>query len=113
MAQVTADDFKVIDYSTEIEEGDPLEKSVLLKSDKNVIAQVTLRDGKSMGVHTVENAFWVLATAGSGELILGENEKVIELKPGVFVMVKPGIPHDVVAKQDLSILVIKFVGDKR
>lgn len=111
-AQISKDDYKVLNYSTAIEDGKPLEKNLLLKSDENIIANVTLRDGKSLGVHTEKNAFWVAATAGSGQLILGENEKVIELTPGTIVTVKPGIPHDVVAKPDLSILVIKFLNGK-
>ena len=112
MAQISKDDYKVLNYTTAIENGKPLEKNLLLKNDENVIANVTLRDGKSLGMHTEDNAFWVAATAGSGQLILGKNEKVIELKPGTIVTVNPGIPHDVVAKPDLSILVIKFLDGK-
>ena len=87
----------------------PLEKNLLLKNDVNKIAQVTLRDGKGMGMHSEKNAFWVLGTAGTGELVLGEDGKVIELKQGVMVLVKPGVPHDVIAKPELSIMVIKFL----
>jgi len=108
-AQISKDDYKVLNYSTSIEGGKPLEKDLLFKSGKNIIANVTLRDGKALGVHTEKNAFWVIATAGKGKLVLGDNEEMIELKPGVMVTVKPGIPHDVVAKPNLSILVVKFL----
>ena len=111
ISQISENDYKVLNYSTTIEDGKPLEKNLLLKNDTNIIANVTLRDGKSLGVHTEKNAFWILGTAGSGELILGNNEKVIELKPGVLVTVKSGIPHDVTANPELSILVIKFLNN--
>ncbi len=106
--------YKVINYSTTIEEGKSLEKNLLLKSDANKIAQVTLRNGKGMGMHSEKNAFWVLGTAGTGELVLVDSEKVIELKQGVMVLVKPGVPHDVIAKPELSVMVIKFLdGDTK
>ncbi len=108
-AQISKDDYKVFSYATTIESGKPLEKNILFKGGKNIIANVTLREGKALGNHTEKNAFWVITTAGNGELVLGENEEVIKLKPGVMVTVKPGIPHDVIAKPDLSILVVKFL----
>jgi quercetin dioxygenase-like cupin family protein len=108
-AQIKDSDYKVLNYTTVIEDGDALQKNLLLKSDENVIANVTLRNGKALGVHTEKNVFWVLGTAGSGKLVLGDNEKTIELKPGVMVTVKAGIPHDVIAEPNLSILVIKML----
>ncbi len=65
-----------------------------------------------MGMHTEKNAFWVLATAGKGKLIMGENKETVDLKPGILVTVKPGIPHDVIADPALSILVVKFLDEK-
>ncbi len=109
IAQISENDFEVFNYKTKIEEGKTLEKNLLLKNEKNVIANVTLRENKAMGVHTEKNAFWVIATAGNGKLVLGKNEKIIDLTPGIMVTVKPGIPHDVIAEPELSILVIKFL----
>jgi len=113
LAQLSDTDYKVLNYATSIEKGEALQKNLLLKNDNNVIANVTLRNGKALGVHTEKNAFWVIGTAGSGKLVLGENEKTIELKPGVMVTVKPGVPHDVIADTDLSILVIKFLNKNK
>ena len=112
MAQVTEKDYKVIDYPTTIEKGEPLEKALLFKGEKRIIAQVTLREGKSLGMHTEHIPFLVYAISGKGELILGENEKIIVLKAGTLVTVESGIAHDVVAKPELSILVIKLTGDQ-
>lgn len=111
MAQVTEKDYKVIDYSTKIEKGEPLEKALLFKGDKRIIAQVTLRDGKSLGMHTEHIPFMVYVASGKGELILGENEKIIVLEAGTLVTVESGIAHDVAAKPELSILVIKLTGN--
>ncbi len=108
-AQLHENDYKVVNFATTIEDGDALQKNLLLKNAENVIANVILRNGKALGVHTEKNAFWILGTAGKGKLVLGKNEKTIELKPGVLVTVKPEIPHNVIADTDLSILVIKFL----
>jgi quercetin dioxygenase-like cupin family protein len=112
MAQNLENNYTVYNFKAKINDGHPIEKNLLLKGENNIVANVTLRDNKSMGVHTEKNAFWVITTAGSGKLILGDNEKTIELKPGVMVTVKPGIPHDVLADPNLSILVVKFLDGK-
>ena len=107
-AQSTETDYTVYDYSTTIEEGKEIEKNILLKDEENVIAQITLRDGKSLGMHSEDGAFWVFATAGSGDLVF-ENDRIVKLEPGKLITVKPGVPHDVVAKPEVSIMVIKFL----
>ncbi len=111
LAQVTENDYTVIAYSPKIEKGEPLEKAMLFKGEKRIIAQVTLRDAQSMGVHTEAVPFLVYAVSGKGALILGENEKNIALEAGTLVTVESGIPHDVVAQPELSILVVKLTGD--
>ena len=107
-AQSTETDYTVYDYSTTIEEGKEIEKNILLKDEENVIAQITLRDGKSLGMHSEDGAFWVFATAGSGDLVF-ENDRIVKLEPGKLITVKPGVPHDVVAKPEVTIMVIKFL----
>ena len=111
-AQLKDSDYKIINYSKTIEDGKPLSKRMLDKGEKRIIAEVTLRDGKSLGVHTEETPFMVYGIAGKGGLVLGDNEKSITIKPGVLVTVETGIAHDVVAKPNLSILVFKLIGSK-
>jgi len=108
-AQISDSDYEILSYTATINDGKALEKNLLFKSEENIIANVTLRDGKAMGVHTEKNAFWVLGAAGRGKLVLGDNDKTIELKPGAMVLVKAGIPHDVIAEPELSILIVKFL----
>ena len=108
-AQLKDSDYKIINYSKTIEDGKPLSKRMLDKGEKRIIAEVTLRDGKSLGVHTEETPFMVYGIAGEGILVLGENEKSISIKPGVLVTVETGIAHDVIAKPNLSILVFKLI----
>jgi len=109
-AQLKDSDYKVINYSKTIEDGKPLSKKMLDKGDKRIIAEVTLRDGKGLGVHTEETPFMVYGIAGKGELILGDKEKSITIEPGVLVTVETGVAHDVVATPNLSILVFKLIG---
>lgn len=106
--QSTETDYTIYSYSTVIEKGESLEKNILLKDQENLIGQFTLRNGKSLGMHTDESAFWVFAISGSGDLVF-ENDRIVKLKPGKLVAVKPGIPHDVIAKPEISIMVIKFL----
>lgn len=108
-AQLKDSDYKVINYSKTIEDGKPLSKKMLDKGDKRIIAEVTLRDGKGLGVHTEETPFMVYGIAGKGELILGDNEKSIPIEPGVLVTVETGVAHDVIATPNLSILVFKLI----
>ena len=109
-AQLKDSDYKVINYSKTIEDGKPLSKKMLDKGDKRIIAEVTLRDGKGLGVHTEETPFMVYGIAGKGELILGDKEKSITIEPGVLVTVETGVDHDVIATPNLSILVFKLIG---
>lgn len=111
-AQLKDSDYKIINYSKTIEDGKPLSKKMLDKGERRIIAEVTLRDGKALGVHTEETPFMVYGIAGEGVLVLGDNEKSIPITPGVLVTVETGVAHDVVAKPNLSILVFKLIGSE-
>ncbi len=108
-AQDLKKDYTIIEYSKVIEEGKELDKNILFEGPKRKIAQVTMRDGKSLGTHAVDMPFLVYCTAGTGELILGKEKKSIELSVGKMVTVEADIPHDVIAKPELSIIVIRFL----
>lgn len=111
MAQVTDKEYKIIQYNNTIKNGTSLEKRILDKGERRIIAEVTLREGKSLGVHTENTPFIVYGIAGEGVLVLGDDEKSIPITSGVLVTVETGIAHDVVAKPNLSILVFKLIGD--
>ena len=85
---------------------------MLDKGERRIVAEVTLRDGKALGVHTEDTPFMVYGIAGEGVLVLGDNEKSIPINPGVFVTVETGVAHNVVAKPNLSILVFKLIGSE-
>jgi quercetin dioxygenase-like cupin family protein len=110
-AQLKDSDYKIIHYAKTIEDGKPLSKRMLDKGNRQIIAEVTLRDGKALGVHTENTPFMVYGIAGEGVLVLGDNEKSIPITPGVLVTVETGVAHDVVAKPNLSILVFKLIGN--
>ena len=109
-AQLKDSDYKIINYSKTIEDGKPLSKKMLDKGERRIIAEVTLRDGKALGVHTEDTPFMVYGIAAEGVLVLGDNEKSIPITPGVLVTVETGVAHDDVAKPNLSILVFKLIG---
>ena len=111
-AQLKDSDYKIINYSKTIEDGKPLAKRMLDKGERRIVAEVTLRDGKALGVHTEDTPFMLYGIAGEGVLVLGDNEKSIPITPGVLVTVETGVAHDVVAKPNLSILVFKLIGSE-
>lgn len=105
-------DITVIEYSDQLDLEGLMKKDVLFNGSRRKIEQLKLNDGKSLGSHTVTMPFIVFCVAGEGELILGENDKTVELKPGSMVTVEADMPHDVVTKPDLSIVVIRFMNDR-
>lgn len=111
-SKITENDYTVIKYSDQLDIEDSIKKNVLFDGSRRKIAQLTLNDGKSLGSHTAAMPFMVYCVSGEGELILGENDKTVVLKPGSMVTVEADIPHDVVAKPDLSIVVIRFMNDR-
>lgn len=110
-AQELKKDYTVIEYSKVIDEGKELDENILFEGPKRKIAQVTMRDGKSLGAHSVDIPFLVYCTAGTGDLILGKEKKSIELNEGIMITVEADVPHDVIAQPELSIIVIRFLHD--
>lgn len=108
---ITENDYAVINYSNQLVVDEAIKKDILFDGPRRKIAQLTLNDGKSLGSHTVTMPFMVYCVTGEGELILGENEKSVKLKPGKMVTVEANIQHDVIAKPDISIVVIRFLND--
>jgi len=109
---ITEKDYAVINYSNQLNIDGDIKKDVLFNGSQRKITQLTLNNGKSLGSHTVSMPFLVYCVAGEGELVLGENDKTIELKPGSMVTVEANIPHDVIGKPSLSIVVIRFLNDR-
>lgn len=102
-------DYTVIEYSTEIEEGKDLDKDHLFDGEGRKITQITMRNGKSLGSHSVKMPIIIYCTAGDGELIFNNDNK-ITLSSGSFVTIDANISHDVLAKPDLSFLLIRIMG---
>ncbi|MBZ0199720.1 MAG: hypothetical protein K8H86_07630 [Ignavibacteriaceae bacterium] len=105
------EDFKVLEYKTEIDAGKDKEVKLLFEDELRKIAQLTLRNGMKLASHSVAEPITIQCIAGSGELIVGEGEdsKSVELNPGTFITIEANVPHDVIAKPSISILLIKFM----
>lgn len=107
----TKDDYKVLDIQTVTGEGKDKEVKVLFEGERRKIAQLTLRNGKKLESHSVEEPITIQCVAGKGEVIIMEGDKTesIELKPGTFVTIESNIMHDVIAKPFVSIVLIRFL----
>lgn len=109
--QADKDNFKIIEYSKKIEEGKELDKNLLFEGARRKIAQINMRNGKSLGTHSADVPFLLYCVDGRGKLILGEDKTEVSLNPGRMITVEAGVPHDVAAEPELSILVIRFLPD--
>lgn len=110
----TKDDYKVLDIQMATGEGKDKEVKVLFEGERRKIAQLTLRNGKKLESHSVEEPITIQCVAGNGEVIIMDGDKTesIELKPGTFVTVECNVMHDVIGKPSVSILLIRFLSDE-
>lgn len=111
----TNTDYKVLNIQTEIGEGKDKEATVLFEGERRKIAQLTLRNGMSLKSHSAEEPITVQCVSGEGELIIGEgeNSESIKLHPGVFVTIEANVLHDVISQPSISILLIRFLEEKK
>lgn len=107
----TKNDYKVLDIQTVIGEGKDKKVKVLFEGERRKIAQLTLRNGKKLESHSVEEPITIQYVTGYGEVIIGEGDdsKSIELRPGTFMTIEANVLHDVIGKPSVSILLIRFL----
>lgn len=108
------EDYKILDLKTEIGEGKDQEVKILFEGERRKIAQLTLRNGKRLESHSVEEPIVIQCIAGSGEVLIqtDEAEKTIELLPGKTLTIEGRVLHDVIARPEVSILLIRFLDFK-
>ena len=106
----TKDNYTILNFETEIGDGEDKEVKMLFKGERRKIVQLTLRNEMRLEQHSVEEPFILQCLAGKGELIIGDGETAesIELLPGTFVTVEANVMHDVVSQPAISILLIRF-----
>lgn len=111
----TKEDYKILDLKTEIGEGKDQEVKVLFEGERRKIAQLTLRNGKRLESHSVEEPILIQCIAGGGEVLIeGEDvNETIELTPGKTLTIEGGVLHDVIAKPEVSIILVRFLSDKK
>lgn len=79
---------------------------------RRLIMEVTLTKGAVLSKHKAAEPITVLCLAGTGKFFAGEDlENEQELRAGTFLTLEAEIPHEVIAKPDLIILVTKFKQD--
>ena len=84
---------------------------MLFEGERRKIAQLTLRNGKRLESHSVEEPILIQCIAGSGEVLIQNEdaEETIELIPGKILTIEGGVLHDVIAKPEISIILIRFL----
>lgn len=109
--QAGKDNFRIIEYSRKIGDGNELEKILLFEGARRKITQINISKGNSLGSHTADMPFLLMCVDGNGKLVLGKNNTKVKLHPGSMVTVESGVPHDIAAEPNLSILVVRFLSD--
>lgn len=106
----TVPDYKILEYKTEIDEGNDKEVHILFERSRRKIAQLTLRHNMRLEPHSVKEPITIHCLSGSGELVVGagENTKSIDLRPGTYITLEANVIHDVIARPSISILLVKF-----
>ena len=106
----TKDNYTILNFDTEIGDGEDKEVKILFEGERRKIAQLTLRNETPLGPHSVKEPFILQCIAGKGELIIGdgENAESIELLPGTFVTVEANVMHDVVSQPAILIILIRL-----
>lgn len=110
-AQEAPNGFTIIEYSKNMEDGKELNIEHLFDGTRRKISHVNMTNGKSLGEHSVKMPFVIFCTSGEGELVF-KNDNKVNLKPGSMITIEANISHDVIAKPDLSFLLIRFMNDK-
>lgn len=107
----TKSSYRVIEIKNKITEGKDKEVNMLFEGDRRKIAQLTLRNGKRLESHSVEEPIVIQCVAGEGELIINnaEENNTIKLLPGTFVTIESNVMHDVIGKPAVSIVLIRFL----
>jgi quercetin dioxygenase-like cupin family protein len=102
-----------IKIQDEIDNGKEKEVNLLFEGKRRKIAQLTLRSGKNLESHSVEEPITIQCVAGNGEIIIldGDKTESIELKSGTFITIESNVLHDVIAKPFVSILLIRFLDE--
>ena len=76
--------------------------TVLAKSEKYNYTLMCLSKGTDIDTHTSTKTGIVQVLKGSGKFKLFD--KVIEMKPGIFIFMPKNAPHSLKADEDLAIL---------
>ncbi len=107
----TMESYKVIDVKSEIADGKEKEVNMLFAGERRKIAQLTLRNGKHLESHSVEEPILIQCIAGNGEVLIQNEaaEETIKLLPGKIITIEGGVMHDVIAKPEISILLLRFL----
>lgn len=106
--------YKVLKYNTGISNGKDKEITNLFNGDRRTIVQLTLRENRQLGFHSVKEPITIYCITGKGELIIGDESKSekVKLEPGSYVTIESDVLHNVTADPEISILLVKFTEGK-
>lgn len=101
---------KILLLEKNIAEGKEKEINPLYDKNQIKVVQLTLRSESKLETHKVNVPILIQCISGNGELMIqnGDNHEIVSLNPGITVVVESDVLHDVIAKPEISIMLIKF-----
>jgi len=91
-----------VDLGTQDRQGGPLQTRALVKSDSFEAIQLQLAAGKQIAAHEVAGKFTLLCLEGS--VVIGLEDRDVELASGQWIYFEGGVRHSVRAIEDSSLL---------
>ena len=92
------------------EKSGPLAKNIVQKAGQ-IVTYLNLKAGTETGWHDVP--YSVIVVPFEGELVFQAEEESQFIQPGHCVEMEPGERHNVIAKIDSGVIVVKSKLDKR
>lgn len=90
----------------------PLEVVEIFNGNRRRLLKIKLIDGEILKKHQAPEPITIFCLAGKGVFKAGENlEDEISLEAGVLLTLEANVPHELIAKPELCLLLTKFKKD--
>ncbi|NUO80767.1 hypothetical protein HUU05_11855 [candidate division KSB1 bacterium] len=99
---------QVIKLRTDIGEGKNKQIDVLFEGPKRKLVQITLRHEAILESHSAPEPITIQHLSGKGTLIVGDQNEIVQLEPGVLVTIGPNIVHEIKSQPAVSVLLTRF-----
>jgi quercetin dioxygenase-like cupin family protein len=103
---------KIFELDADFMHRKPFEITELFNGERRRLLEIKLSNGEVLKNHKAAEPITVFCISGNGVFKAGENlEDEIALQSGMLLTLEAEIPHEVIAKTELRLLLTKFKKD--